>query len=352
MTSVCDIILLSWNKLHFIKPCVESIYKHTTLPIRLLIVDNGSEAETKSYLKSLEQGNVPSKNENISLEIIFNSDNKGFVGGMNQGMKWSTAPVVCLLNNDTLVTPNWLELCLKAFEQNPQIGVLNPNSSTFGVWPKKNQSVEDVAASLEKQYALDPVTEIGCCVGFCMFIKKEVKEKIGYLEESLYKIFFEDTDFCKRAKRAGYLCAVANQAYVFHHEHGTLSKKSEREVYFLKNREWFYKKWGKPLRIFWPKKTLTEKDREILTQLAREDHFIHVPIPSDLNILWKPHAHIAFIKHSTRWPILYFAWKILKKRKKKYDVVVTEDFPKLHILHHISAAQYLSTVPGTFLHSS
>ncbi|HLD74509.1 MAG TPA: glycosyltransferase family 2 protein [Bdellovibrionota bacterium] len=326
---VCDIILLSWNKLLYLQPCVESLFKHTKLPINLFIVDNGSGAETVNYLQKL---GITQHQENIHLQIIYNNENLGFVGGMNQGMKLSTSPYVCLLNNDTLFTANWLELCLKTFESNPQIGIVNPNSTTFGVWPKKNQSVEDVAFEILKRWADQPITEIGSAVGFCMFIKREVIEKIGYLEESLYKFFFEDADYSKRAKLAGYKCVVANQAYVFHYEHKSFKNKKHRDQYFKQNQKWFYEKWGKPLRIFLPKKALSNQDREILTHIARNDHFIYVHLPHSVKVDWNDkHANISLIYHSfeTRPELFFFPYKIIKRQKKPYDYIVAQDYPLL-----------------------
>lgn len=321
---VCDIVLLSWNKLEVLKPCVESLFQHTSLPVRLFIIDNGSDEETKTYLRSLTSSSL------ISLELIFNETNKGFVGGMNCGMRLSQAPYVCLLNNDTIMTPNWLELCLDAFEKNSQAGIVNPNSSTFGVWPNKNQNANDIAEVLKEKHQANPFTEAGCCVGFCMFIKREVIQKIGFLEESVDKIFFEDTDFCKRAKEAGYLCMVANQAYVFHHEHKTFPKKKDRDVFFKKNEKWFYEKWGKAKRIFFPKKTaLTEEEKNLITQWARKDHFVYISLPEKEQGTWKnPHAHIRFLYYHY-FPKLHFIWQILKRQKKPYDQIVIHEYPFL-----------------------
>ncbi len=339
--TICDIILLSWNKLEYTRPCIESIFRYTSLPCRLLVVDNNSEEETKSYLKSL-QGT-----SSVKVEVIFNKENLGYVGGMNEGLKRSQAPYVCLLNNDTLVTPQWLELCLEAFKRDPAVGVVNSHSSTFGLWPKKNQTVEEVAQTLYFQHQSDPVTEIGTCVGFCMLIKREVIDKIGYLEESLYKFFFEDTDYCKRAKKAGYFCVVANQAYVFHYEHKSLEKKSQRDEFFKRNQKWFYEKWGRPLRIFWPKETAcTQKEKELLTQIARDDHFIFLFSPKATQENWSHrHAHISLRYHSFKMLELpYFLWAILKKQKKPYDYIITQDFPILNKFRCLMKGKCISDI--------
>lgn len=338
---VCDIILLSWNKLEYTRPCIESIFRHTSLPCRLFIIDNGSEEETKVYLKSLQSSPA------LQIRVILNKENLGFVEGMNQGMKLSQAPYVCLLNNDTLVTSQWLELCLAAFKRDPTVGIVNPHSSTFGVWPKKNQTVEEVAQALVVQYQSNPVTEIGTCVGFCMFIKREVIQKIGYLEETLHKFFFEDTDFCKRAKKVGYVCVVANQAYVFHYEHKSFKNKKHRDQFFKKNQKWFFEKWGKPLRIFWPKQEVcTQQEQDMLTKIVRDDHFISLFLPKKVQMVWhQKHAHVSLNYHSfKRLFLFYFLWAILKKQKKPYDYIVTKDFPILNKFSSLMKGKCVSDI--------
>src|SRR3989338_6629175 len=252
---------------------------------------------------------------------------------MNQGMKLSQAPYVCLLNNDTVMTRNWLSLCIDVFEKNPTIGIVNPNSSTFDLRPKKDQTIDEVAEELLQQFQNFPVKEIGSCIGFCMLIRRGVIKKIGTLEESLYKFFFEDTDYCKRAKRAGYLCVVASQAYVYHYEHGSFKDKKQRYEFFKKNQKWFYEKWGKPLRIFWPKRmACTPQEKDLLTKIARDDHFISLFSPRTAQEDWnRKHAHILLKYHSFKiLELPYFLWAILKKQKKPYDYIITQDFQILN----------------------
>ncbi len=104
----CDLILLTWNRPDLLKPCIERILRSTRLPCRLLIVDNAStDPEARAYLPTIRG------TEWVDTEVIIRPSNDGFSIGMNEGMARSTAPWVCLLNNDILVTEGWLEEMLR-----------------------------------------------------------------------------------------------------------------------------------------------------------------------------------------------------------------------------------------------
>ena len=100
--SDCDIIVLVWNQPALTRRCVESVLAHTRTPARLLLVDNGSDAPTQAYLASV------ASHGSVQVQTLRNDTNEGFARGMNRGLRASGAPWVCLLNNDTIVTPGWL----------------------------------------------------------------------------------------------------------------------------------------------------------------------------------------------------------------------------------------------------
>ena len=104
-------IVLSWNRLDITKNFVESFWSNTSVSSRLIIIDNASSDGTIEYLSSLKDSS------NRTLKIIFNKENKGFAGGMNQGIAISDAPYVCLANNDLLFTKGWLEEIINIFQK-------------------------------------------------------------------------------------------------------------------------------------------------------------------------------------------------------------------------------------------
>ncbi len=249
----CDIILLSWNNPYLLKNCVESVLKNTRSPARLIIVDNGSDAQTVRYLRSLKG------TASLPVEILYNSINEGFAKGNNRGIRHSTAPYVCLLNNDTVVAPGWLGTLVEAAQTDPIIGIVNPASNSFGGGPAQGNlaSVEAYAKSRVEPARL---IEMGNAIGFCFLIKRAVIDAIGLLDEQYEKAYYEDADYSLQAKKAGFICVMATGAYVYHLEKSSSGGKTNsstllttRNVDFIqKNRRRFLEKWGEAQRALSP----------------------------------------------------------------------------------------------------
>ena len=332
MTPVCDLVLLSWNHLEETKPCLESLFETTKVPCRLFIVDNGSEPEVRAFLASLTP-----RNNILEVTLLQNESNEGFPRGMNRGIRASSAPYVCLLNNDLRLTVGWLAEMIEVAKAHPDIGVLNPASSTLGNYPPPGLSLQEHADYLKRFRG--QFKEVGMCIGYCMLIKREVLDRVGELSEEVERIFFEDEDFCMRAQQAGYRCVVAAAAYAYHAEHKSVNKMPEREALFGRNRDWCNAKWGKRIRIAWPRFDLpapgTDELRAWLTRLLswarRRSHvYVYAPAPRGLTVdgLFESvglvaHADIQWRPIAPVLPGMAAAGLILQRRKKPFDIILT-----------------------------
>ncbi len=334
MEPVCDLVLLSWDHLEETQPCLESLFAHTDVPCRLFIVDNGSKPHVREFLRGVRpQGAVQ------DVVFIQHETNEGFPRGMNAGLRASRAPYVCLLNNDLLFTAEWLSRMLEVADAHPQIGVLNPASSTFGEHPPRGMSLDAYANSLNAKRGL--YVEVGMCIGFCMVIKRAVIDQIGVLTEEVERIFFEDEDYCMRAQVAGFQCVVAHGAYVFHAEHRTVKRMGERERIFQRNQRWCEQRWGRRLRIAYPRFAPVAPGssdlRQWLEQLvahARRRRYIYAYCPAvdrlSARELFRsvgliPHADIQWRPLPAAGSRLAAIASILGRRKKRFDVVVAPD---------------------------
>ena len=119
-----SIIILTYNKLEYTKQCIESIREFTEKDsYELIVIDNNSTDETPKWLEEQED-----------IIAILNEDNKGFPKGCNQGMEIATGDNILLLNNDTVVTKNWLENLTTALYSDESVGAVGPvtnNCSNF-----------------------------------------------------------------------------------------------------------------------------------------------------------------------------------------------------------------------------
>jgi len=114
-----SIIILTWNQLACTRECLESIALHTTGRYELIIVDNGSDDGTVPWLQ--EQARLDAR-----LRLILNRENRGFAAGCNQGLAVAKGEFLLLLNNDVVVTANWLEGLLECHRTNPHVGIVGP----------------------------------------------------------------------------------------------------------------------------------------------------------------------------------------------------------------------------------
>lgn len=316
----CDLILLVWNQPEYTKKSVDSILHYTDIPSRLIIVDNASISPAKEYLRTIKpQGMIK------EVLLLRNEQNEGYSKGMNRGLKESSAPYACLLNNDILVTQGWLSEMIKIARDNPGIGIINPSSNTTGQSVSKSETIESYAKSL-KIYS-GGFVEMGWAVGFCMLIKQELIRKIGYLDEVFGIGYFEDQDYSKRAQGAGYICARAKASFVWHAEGASTRRLShKRQELFNRNAKIFYSRWGKPKRIAYviPKIERTNFDmiKEGVLKFAKENNWVTIFKKNGFDSIAMPeHSNITVIRLPGSFFYINVIWKLIKK-KKRFDKVI------------------------------
>lgn len=304
----CDIIMPVWNAPGETTACIDSILKNTRYAYKLIIIDNGSGKETRDYLDSLK--NRP----NLDLELIRNDHNLGFVKAVNQGIKASSAPYICLMNNDTIATDGWLEEMVSAAEAKPGIGIVNPSSNTFGQDP--------CGKSMETQ-------ELYAARGFCMLIKRKVIERIGLFDETFNIGYFEETDFSCRAQEAGFGIVRAKGAYVYHKENVSFKELKDNREIFAANEKIFFKKWGKPVRVGYFVESADSGDKvgKIAEAVARGGHQIFIFLKKGID--WPVGLDHINIRRVDENPFFFGFESIYsifrRKKKKKLDILLTDN---------------------------
>lgn len=237
-SSVTSIIILTHNQLDYTKLCLASIRHHTSVPTEIIVVDNGSTDGTVEWLGS-----------QADVTTVLNATNLGFAVGCNQGIQRANGRRVLLLNNDVIVAPFWLENLVAALDSSPDVGLVGPTSNQ--VSGKQQICVSYTDLALIPAFAEQVIhenkgryEETDRLVGFCMLIRREVLDQIGLLDELFEVGMFEDDDLCRRARRAGWKCLIARDAFV-HHFGGVTFQSLDRDVrdIFEKNRARFDEKW-------------------------------------------------------------------------------------------------------------
>jgi len=209
-----SIIIPVKDALSYFKKCIYSIEKYTS-DYELIVIDNGSDRDTKKYLKRL------------NAIVYTNSENKGFSYASNQGIKLASYDWLCFLNSDTFVTPNWISKLKKCFYINPDCGIASPTTcfSSGGqcdrnLLDKRHKMTEadilDYASTLNEGYQATLI------YGFCMLTKKSILSRVGAFDYKRYGIGnFEEIDLQWRLKKVGYKSYWVKGAYVHHWGHKT-----------------------------------------------------------------------------------------------------------------------------------
>ncbi len=232
----CDIIIPIWNQLEFTRECVENLIKNTGCPYRLILIDNASDSATRVYLEGI------AGDKTLDAKLIRNETNLGFVKAVNQGLRITEGPYVCVLNNDTVPAPRWLERMIEFAETHPDVGLINPQCD--GHLDTPIDAYAKALAGYKGEYM-----EMNQCQGFCMLIKRALIDKIGILDEAFGIGGFDDTDYSMRAHLAGFRCAAIKDAYVYHRLHASFNESGDREDWVRRNQKIYYDKWGKHRRV-------------------------------------------------------------------------------------------------------
>ncbi len=235
--STVEIIICIHNALDDVKKCLDSVIKYTTPPYSLILIDDGSGTPTKSYLEDFTK--------TYGTQLIRNEIAKGYTCASNQGLRLSTADYVVLLNSDTIVTPEWLDRMIECAESDEWTGIVGPLSNTAswqsvpeiegnGDWAQNNLpadiSVEQMGRLIAKHSArLYP--EIPFLNGFCLLIKRDLINAIGYFDEEFFgKGYGEENDYCIRARKSQWNLRVADDVYIYHAQSRSYSAEKRKEL--------------------------------------------------------------------------------------------------------------------------
>ncbi|MCI3986673.1 glycosyltransferase [Bacillus vallismortis] len=235
-----SIIVLTYNQLAVTKQCLESIWKHTKKDcIEVIVIDNGSHDGTRDYLK-----------QTSSIKAIFNKTNEGFAKACNQGFEAASGDPILFLNNDTVVTSQWLEPLIKLLYEDDKIGMVGPVSNYVSgaqQVPVDYTNVEGIE-DFSRHYCLQQRGKSKAVlrlVGFCLLVKKKVLDEVGGFDERFKGGSFEDDDLSLRVQQAGYQLKIALDSFVHHHGHATFTGNSDININRLyeDNRQRFNDKW-------------------------------------------------------------------------------------------------------------
>lgn len=208
-----SVVIPTYNGVHHMYTCLMALRRQSLLPHEVIVVDNASRDDTQALITQ----------QFPEVNFIQLPTNRLFTGACNTGMRAASGEAIALLNNDTEADEHWLENIAKTFNAHPDAGFV---ASKLRLFDKRDHihsagdfySVRGVPGNRgawqpdHGQFDSDYV--FGAC-GAASVYKRTMLDEIGLLDDR-FQFSCEDVDLAWRAQLAGYKCAFARDAIVYH----------------------------------------------------------------------------------------------------------------------------------------
>lgn len=257
------IVIVSYNTHDLLRNCLIALPQSTIgLKCEVWVVDNNSPDESALMVAA----------EFPDVHLIANTNNPGFARANNQAIRQSRSRHVLLLNPDTIALPSSLTMLAEYLDGNPNIGAagpkllnsdgsLQPNGRRFptvmrefimttGLYTLLNSNQKSAFDRAEFMRAdFDMTSEVDQVSGACLMMRGSAIKEIGLLDESFF-MFYEETEWCWRLKRAGYKVAYVGDSSVIHHWMGSVRQLGRASAAYLRaSARLYYRKTGGPIAV-------------------------------------------------------------------------------------------------------
>jgi len=253
------VIIVNWNAGELIQRCLNTVFAAKFGgDLEVIVVDNCSADQSPKLIAE----------KYPQVRLILNSENTGFARANNQALREARGDLLLLLNPDTELQPDTLQVMADFIISRPECGiagclVLNPDGSLQPACRRNIPTLGDAFFKLTglsrlfphsprfSRYNLsylpaDRVTEVDAVSGAFMFTRRDVVEKIGLLDERFF-MYGEDLDWCRRSKEAGFVNYFVPETAIVHYHGQSSRQRPVRSAYhFYQAMHLFYSKYSAP----------------------------------------------------------------------------------------------------------
>jgi len=249
-----SIVIVNWNTRDMVLGLLASLSapeSEGAQRLELIVVDNDSS-----------DGSVEAIRQRFpKVKVIAQTENRGFAGGVNPGIRAATHPLILLLNTDAHTSRESIEEAAWYMVKHPEVGVLGPQilsperSPQPSAWREPSLiwlALDAVGLNKLKSFNFERYherpfaepAEVDCVSGCAMMIRRDLMNELGGFDED-YFMYFEETDFCVRVRRAGNRVHHAPVGEFVHEEGGT-SKTVRLRTFldFKRSKILFHRKHG------------------------------------------------------------------------------------------------------------
>jgi len=295
-----SIIVLNWNGWNDTIECLESLYQITYPNYDVIVVDNGSTDDSVQNLKMYAEGRIKVKSKFIKhnmnkksipvteclscnnnsvefkrmkvsapssdrrLVLLRNEKNLGYAEGNNVGIRFALRAFdpdyFLILNNDVVVAPDFLTQMISVAEAHRDAGIFSPKVYYYDQ-PERIQATWNrvmlgrgtvflAGAGEIDQGQCDEIAQTDYSPGVCYLMRRDLVDSLGFFDSDFF-CFWEETDYCFRARKAGIRSIYVPKARVWHKLSQSANKIDGLVLYYMtRNRFWFMKRHALPRQYF------------------------------------------------------------------------------------------------------
>jgi GT2 family glycosyltransferase len=231
-----SIIITSYKNPELLKVCIDSVKKNISFSdYEIIVSDSATEEKTELMMND----------DYPEIKFLASIDNIGFSGTVNRGLEISKGRYILILNGDIIVKKDAIEKLLEYIKNNPDVGIVSPQllnfnetfqPSTFRFYTpltivyrrtllgKFSFAKKHLENFLMKDFDHQSIREVDWIMGSSLMTSKIAIEKVGLMDHQ-FKLYFEDTDWCRRFWEQGFKVIYLPQAQMYHyHGRGSVGK--------------------------------------------------------------------------------------------------------------------------------
>lgn len=230
----CALVVVAWNGRDWIDACLSHALAQAQVRHEVIVVDNASSDGTATFVRERYPG----------VRVIESESNRGFAGGVNLGVGATSTPYVGLVNQDAYLDRRWCRQSLLRFRTDERIAVvggkvLYPDRVTLqhagGRFNPPLFLTDHRGYGKRDTGEFDEATDVDYVTGAALMLRRDVFERLGGFDEAFSPAYFEEADYCARAREAGYRVVYEPFAVAIHHESASTVRNSAQ--YY----EWFHR---------------------------------------------------------------------------------------------------------------
>lgn len=223
LQALLNIIIVTYNSECEIEKCIDSIFNGSYKNLNIIIVDNASQDSTPKKLKSIAENHV-------NVEVILNLENRGLASANNQAFNLCSGDFILILNPDTILQSNTLELMVKYLHNHSDVGIVGckniyengkPHRSFFRDWTIYHILLwrlcpNVIIRNIDNKFTKYEEANVLFVSGACLLIRYKLFRDIEGYDEYFFLSVEDAADLCLRAREKGYRTVFFPKAEVTH----------------------------------------------------------------------------------------------------------------------------------------